>query len=126
MIIDGDHNTNSENCWCGPKVETMDNGNKVIIHNDITPEDASTMSDILLAQCSSDSVSELLREVRKIRKLTILEVSEKSGINRNTISAIEKGNAINRSSLTTLSKIAHAINCDLRIELIPFERFTKE
>jgi len=126
MIIDGEHNTNSESCWCGPKVETMDNGNKVIIHNDITPEGARTMSDILLAQASSDSVCELLKSIRKIRKMTILEVAEKSGINRNTIGNIESGNAINQASLATLSKIAHAINCDLRIELIPFEKFTKE
>ena len=126
MIIDGEHNTSSESCWCGPKVETMDNGNKVIIHNDITPEGARTMSDILLAQASSDSVCELLKSIRKIRKMTILEVAEKSGINRNTIGNIESGNAINQASLATLSKIAHAMNCDLRIELIPFEKFTKE
>ena len=126
MIIDREHNTNSESCWCSPKIETMDNGNKVIIHNDITPEGARTMSDILLAQASSDSVCELLKSIRKIRKMTILEVAEKSGINRNTIGNIESGNAINQASLATLSKIAHAINCDLRIELIPFEKFTKE
>jgi len=125
MIIDGEHNTNSESCWCGPKIETMDNGNKVIIHNDITPEAAKTMGDILLAQCSSDSVAQLLKAVRKIRNMTILGVSEKSGINRNTIGQIENGNAINQSSITTLSKIAHAIGCDLRIELVPFEKTTK-
>jgi len=126
MIIDGEHNTNSESCWCGPKIETMDNGNKVIIHNDITPEVAKAMSDIMLAQCSSDSVAQLLKAVRKIRKMTILDVSEKSGINRNTIGQIENGNAINQARLETLSKIAHAIGCDLRIELIPFEKITKK
>ena len=126
MIVDGEHNTNSECCWCGPEIEIMDNGNKVIIHNDITPEGARTMSDILLARASSDSVCQLLKAIRKIRKMTILEVAEKSGINRNTIGQIENGNAINQASLATLSKIAHALNCDLRIELKPFEMITQE
>jgi len=30
-----DHNTKSEKCWCNPKIETMPNGKKLIIHNDI-------------------------------------------------------------------------------------------
>lgn len=29
------HNTHSEYCWCNPKTEAMDNGSKVIIHNNI-------------------------------------------------------------------------------------------
>ena len=126
IILDGEHNTNSESCWCGPKVETMDNGNKVIIHNDITPEEARSMSDIMLAIATADSTAELLKSIRKIRKLSILEVSEKAGINRNTIGQIENGNAICQASITTLSKIAHALGCDLRIELVPFEKITKE
>lgn len=28
------HNTDSEECWCGPVVEVMENGTKVIIHNE--------------------------------------------------------------------------------------------
>lgn len=126
MILDGEHNTNSECCWCNPKIETVDNGNKVIIHNDITPGEARSMSDIILAIATSDSTAELLKHVRKIRKLSILEVSEKSGVNRNTIGQIENGNAICRASITTLSKIAHALGCDLRIELVPFEKITKK
>ena len=26
----------SDKCWCNPEVETFENGNKIIIHNDIT------------------------------------------------------------------------------------------
>ncbi len=125
MIIDGEHNTHSLDCWCNPKIETLDNGNKVIIHNDITPEDARMLDNILLAKETSLSTCELLKKIRKLRKLSILEVAEKSGINRNTISAIESGESINRASITTLSSIAHAIGCDLKIDLIPFETITK-
>jgi DNA-binding XRE family transcriptional regulator len=125
MIIDGEHNTMSPDCWCNPKIEIEDNGNKVIIHNDVTPEQARVISDIELAKETSLSTCEFMRKIRKIRKLSILEVAEKSGINRNTISEIENGNAINKASVTTLSSIAHAIGCDLRIELIPFEKITK-
>lgn len=126
MILDGEHNTGSECCWCNPKIEVMPNGNKVIIHNDISPEEAIMNGDILLAQCTANSTAELLKSVRKIRKLTILEVAEKSGINRNTVSAIESGESINRASVATLSSIAHAIGCDLRIKLVPFENITKK
>jgi len=125
MIIDGEHNTHSPDYWCNPKIETLDNGNKVIIHNDITPEDARMVDNILLAKETSLSTCELLKKIRKLRKLSILEVAEKSGINRNTISAIESGESINRASITTLSSIAHAIGCDLKIDLIPFETITK-
>jgi DNA-binding XRE family transcriptional regulator len=125
MIIDGEHNTHSPDCWCNPKIETIENGNKVIIHNDITPEDARMLDKILLAKETSLSTCELLKKIRKLRKLSILEVAEKSGINRNTISSIESGESINRASVTTLSSIAHAIGCDLRIDLVPFESITK-
>lgn len=83
------------------------------------------MDKISLAKETSLSTSELLKSIRKIRGLSILDVSEKSGINRNTISAIESGESINRASVTTLSSIAHAIGCDFKIELVPFENITK-
>jgi hypothetical protein len=36
-----DHNTDTADCWCHPIIETMENGNKVVIHNNfITPEEA--------------------------------------------------------------------------------------
>ena len=28
------HNTGSDECWCEPVVEVMENGTKVIIHNE--------------------------------------------------------------------------------------------
>ena len=29
-----EHITDGEDCWCEPTIRTMDNGNKVIIHNE--------------------------------------------------------------------------------------------
>ena len=124
-IMDAEHNTHGECCWCNPTIEVMPNGNKVIIHNNnISPEEAVMTREILLAIASSDSTAELLREVRKARKITILEIAKKTGINRNTISGILNGNLINNARLSTISKISHALNCDLRIELKPFESIT--
>lgn len=40
MTIDSEHYTGSDCCWCNPKVKVLDNGNKIIIHNDISPEEA--------------------------------------------------------------------------------------
>jgi len=28
------HDTNSEYCWCNPKIKELENGNKIIIHNE--------------------------------------------------------------------------------------------
>lgn len=125
MIVDGEHNTMDEHCWCNPRVEVMENGNKVIIHNDIEPQEAKEMSNILLAIASETNTASLLKAVRKSRKMSVLEVSEKSGVNRNTIREIENGNAINKASLNTLCSIAKALKCDLRIELKPYEMFTE-
>ena len=29
-----EHDTNSENCWCEPEIIVMENGNKVIVHQE--------------------------------------------------------------------------------------------
>ena len=42
MIVDGEHNTMGEDCWCNPKIEVMENGNKVIIHITVPENDART------------------------------------------------------------------------------------
>ncbi len=74
--MDCEHNTHGECCWCNPTIEVMPNGNKVIIHNNnISPEEAAMTREIL---ASSDSTAELLREVRKARKITILEIAKKN------------------------------------------------
>ena len=125
MIVDGEHNTKSECCWRNPKIEVMDNGNKVIIHNDLMPKEAKEMSDILLAIASERSTADLLKAVRKIRKMSLSDVAETSGVNRNTVGAIERGDAINAARLETLCSIARALRCDLRIELVPYEKFTR-
>ena len=126
MIVDGEHNKMGEDCWCNPRVVVMQNGNKVIIHNDIEPQEAKEMSNILLAIASETNTASLLKAVRKSRKMSVLEVSEKSGVNRNTIREIENGNTINKARLNTLCSIAKALKCELRIELKPYEMITQE
>lgn len=61
MIVDGEHNTMGEDCWCNPRVEVMQNGNKVIIHNDIEPQEAKEMSNILLAIASETNTASLFQ-----------------------------------------------------------------
>ena len=120
-----EHNTHGVDCWCNPKIEVMENGNKVIIHNDIKPEEAREMGDILLAIASENNTASLIKAIRKIRKLSMSDVSEISGVNRNTIGSIESGDTIMTARLETLCAIARALKCDLRIELVPYEKFTK-
>ena len=121
-----EHNTHGTTCWCNPKIEVMENGNKVIIHNDIKPEEAREMGDILLAIASENNTASLIKAIRKIRKLSMSDVSEISGVNRNTIGSIENGDTIMTARLETLCAIARALRCDLRIELVPYEKFTQE
>jgi DNA-binding XRE family transcriptional regulator len=121
-----EHNTHGAYCWCNPKIEVMENGNKVIIHNDIKPEEATEMGNILLAIASENSTASLFKAIRKIRKLSMSDVSEISGVNRNTIGSIENGNTIMTARLKTLCAISRALKCDLRIELVPYEKFTQE
>lgn len=83
------------------------------------------MAEILIATAEAQSAASLLKAVRKIRGMTILQVAEMSGVNRNTIGEIENGNAINAARLNTLCSIARALKCDLRIELVPYEKFTQ-
>jgi len=72
---------------------------------------------------ASKSTAELLEEIRKFRKITISELAVRSGVNRNTVSGILSGRLINKARLSTLLDIAHALNCELRIEIKPFEQF---
>ena len=64
-----EHNTHGADCWCNPKIEVMENGNKVIIHNDIKPEEAREVESILLAIASEGNTASLLKAIRKIRKI---------------------------------------------------------
>ncbi len=121
-----EHNTHGADCWCNPKIEVMENGNKVIIHNDIKPEEAREVESILLAIASEGNTASLLKAIRKIRKMSISDVAKISGVNRNTIGSIENGDTIMTARLETLCAIARALKCDLRIELVPYENFTQE
>ena len=95
-------------------------------NNDIKPKEAREMGDILLAIASENSTASLIKAIRKIRNLSLSEVSEISGVNRNTVRSIENGDTIMTARLETLCAIARALKCDLRIELVPYEKFTQE
>ena len=50
-IMDAEHNTHGECCWCNPTIEVMPNGNKVIIHNNnISPEEAVMTREIQIGR----------------------------------------------------------------------------
>lgn len=50
-----------------------------------------------------------IKEVRESQKMTQEELSEKSGVSRGTISALENG-AVRTTTTKTLLKIARALN----------------
>ena len=50
-----------------------------------------------------------IKEVREAQKMTQEELSEKSGVSRGTISALENG-AVRTTTTKTLLKIARALN----------------
>lgn len=60
--------------------------------------------------------SEMVEIIRKRKGLTQKQFAENIGISQSTYSDI-----INRNSMTvqTMQKMAAALNCDLKIELIP-------
>lgn len=53
-----------------------------------------------------------LKEIRKEKGLNQEELSQKSGVGRITISRLESG-ALKESSVSTLMKIAKALECDV-------------
>lgn len=55
------------------------------------------------------SIGEFLRSLREKNKLTLKELSEKSGVGPSTISDIETGTSTN-PRMTTLKKLANALN----------------
>ena len=61
-----EHNTHGAYCWCNPKIEVMENGNKVIIHNDIKPEEATEMGNILLAIASEYMITKGVNNIETI------------------------------------------------------------
>lgn len=64
----------------------------------------------------------ILEELRKTRKLSRRELAEKSGVNENTIAALESGkNDPSEAKLSTLIKLAKALNCRVR-DFYPDER----
>lgn len=67
------------------------------------------------------SLAEQFHLARRVRGLTIVELAEKSGINRNTISAIESGEGILSARLDTLLALANALQNWLNTGLAPYE-----
>ena len=64
----------------------------------------------------------ILEELRKTRKLSRRELAELSGVNENTIAALESGkNDPSEAKLSTLIKLAKALNCRVR-DFYPDER----
>ncbi|MEN6623833.1 MAG: helix-turn-helix transcriptional regulator [Smithella sp.] len=63
---------------------------------------------------------ETFRRMRKTRNLSINKVAEITGLHRNTVGYIDRGE-IDEAKLSTLTKIANALDCELRISLIPYE-----
>ena len=118
----------NDNEWATLKNNCINLSNRLSKFDQIGNE--STDNDPILQKVkieleTSNSTAETFRSVRRARGLSILEVADRSGINRNTIGQIENGNAINQATLSTLSSIAHAIECDLRIVFKPFEEFSE-
>ena len=60
-------------------------------------------------------IGKKIREIRKERKLTQIELSKKIGITRQTLSKLEQGD-ISRVSLLVFIKILNAIEYELEIE----------
>ncbi|MDO5851899.1 MAG: cupin domain-containing protein [Methanobacteriaceae archaeon] len=56
-------------------------------------------------------IGENIKKMREMKKLSIEDLSEKSGVNKNQIKTIEEGGLI--PSLTPLMKIAHALGVRL-------------
>lgn len=57
----------------------------------------------------------ILEELRKTRKLSRRELAELSGVNENTIAALESNkNDPHEAKLSTLIKLAKALNCRVR------------
>ncbi|NLO70214.1 MAG: helix-turn-helix transcriptional regulator [Porphyromonadaceae bacterium] len=59
-------------------------------------------------------IGKKIREIRKSKNLTQEEVSLKSGVKRATVTNLENGRF--DAKLSTIEKIADAINCDITIE----------
>jgi len=63
---------------------------------------------------------QLLKEVRKSQKMTILKLSELTGIGRNTISFIENGNCNPR--LNTLKLICKELDIDIKLVINEYSK----
>jgi transcriptional regulator with XRE-family HTH domain len=82
--------------------------------------------EITLAMITSYSLAEKLHNARKARGLSMSELSEKCGIHRNTIAAIESGENILSASVKTLMAISKALECEFVTDLRPYEEYTQE
>ncbi len=65
------------------------------------------------------NVGERIKELRRIKNLTLQDVSEKSGVSATAISAIER--AVSSPTLETLGKIAAALEEPISVVIGEFE-----
>ena len=65
------------------------------------------------------SIGSNFRKIRKSKGMTLLEVSEITGLRPATIADIENGNS--NWTIVTAMKIASALNCYLDINMTPVE-----
>ncbi|GAB3927854.1 helix-turn-helix domain-containing protein [Larkinella terrae] len=66
-----------------------------------------------------EEIGQLIRNLRKERKMTQLELSIKLGIDKSTFAAYERGR--NNFTVATLKKIAEAMGATFKVELF-FEK----
>ena len=66
---------------------------------------------------TKNTVTQALINARKASDLTQKQLSIKTGINQSDISKIENGNA--NPSISTLKRLANAMDMKLKIEFIP-------
>ncbi len=78
------------------------------------------MSTIEFSTAGNPPIGYQIRFLRRSKKMTLLELSEKTGINRNTLGQIENGDAILTTSLNNLKSIAEALDCKVRVSIIGY------
>lgn len=67
------------------------------------------------------NIGDQIHSRRREKKMTIVELSKKTGVSRNTISEIENSKA--RPTICTLAAIGNALECELDVTLMPWESF---
>ncbi len=70
---------------------------------------------ILMSEITPEQIGEIIKQLRKERNLTQTELGEKMGVKKSSIALYEKGR--DNISLSTLKRIASALNAELTINI---------